>query len=134
MRTQRVSKVELDEALRMIRRMADGLDPLTGKECAADSVLANPEVVIALHRAVGAMEAQLERERIKKAQPGNAFRWWSKAEDAQLCEELRQGMDFDEIAKKHHRTVVSVAARLVKLGKTAPQKKSGPLFSERAAS
>jgi hypothetical protein len=126
--------VEFDEALKIVRQLADGLDPLTGEACGADSVLRNSHVVIALHEAVGAMEAQAERNLAKKAQPGNAFRWWSKAEDAQLCEELRQGMDFNEIAKKHHRTVVSVAARLIKLGKVAPQKKSEPLFSETAAS
>jgi hypothetical protein len=126
--------VELDEALRIVRALADGIDPRTGTASPADSLVRDPQVVIALHRAVGAMEALAERERAKKTQPGNAFRWWSKAEDAQLCQELQQGLDFNEIAKKHNRTVVSVAARLIKLGKVSPKKKPGPLFSEKAAS
>jgi len=154
--------VEIEEALRIVRALADGIDPVqadahppdanpstrseqalghgadgtapqAGAGSAGDSLLRNPQVVIALHRAIGALEAQAERESSKKAQPGNAFRYWSKAEDQQVCEELRQGLDFKEIATKHHRTVPSVVARLIKLGKIAP-KASAPLFAEKAAS
>ena len=53
--------------------------------------------------------------------PCNAFRTWTRAEDAQVCEELRKGMDFRDIAKAHDRTIPSIVARLVKLGKIAPQ-------------
>ncbi|HEX8816806.1 MAG TPA: hypothetical protein VF753_15015 [Terriglobales bacterium] len=127
--------MELDEALRIVRALADGVDPLTGKECSPDALVRNAEVVIALHRAVGAMAAQAERERLKKEQPGNAYRWWSKPEEAQVCEELRRGLDLKEIAKKHNRTVAAVVTRLIKLGKIAPQKKvAEPLFSDKAAS
>jgi hypothetical protein len=127
--------VELDEALRIVRALADGLDPQTGKECASNSLVRNAQVVIALHRAVGAMEAQSERDRTKKMQPGNAFRWWSKAEEAQVCKELQDGLDLVDIARKHNRTVPAVVTRLIKLGKISPQKKAAdPLFSEKAAS
>jgi DNA-binding NarL/FixJ family response regulator len=125
--------VEIEEALKIVRALADGLDPLTGEACPADSVSRNPQVVIALHRAVGAMEAQAEREKARQAQPANANRYWSKPEDQQVCEELRQGLDFKEIAKKHNRTVPSIVARLIKLGKVTP-KSSAPLFPEKAAS
>jgi len=146
--------VEIEEALRIVRALADGGDPTqanaqrqdanlargadgtaqqAGAAGAGDSIVRNPQVVIALHRAVGAMEAQAEREKARQAQPANANRWWSKAEDQQVCEELRQGLDFKEIARKHHRTVPSVVARLIKLGKIAP-KSSAPLFAEKAAS
>ena len=125
--------MEIEEALKIVRALADGVDPHTGQVCPTDAIVRNPQVVIALHRAIGAMEAQAEREKAKQAQPGNAYRWWSKAEDQQVCEELRQGLDFKEIARKHHRTVASIAARLIKLGKIAP-KSSAPLFPEKAAS
>jgi len=49
------------------------------------------------------------------------FRTWTRAEDAQVCEELRKGMDFREIAKAHDRTIPSIVARLVKLGKIVPK-------------
>ena len=125
--------MEIEEALKIVRTLADGVDPLTGQACSGDSVVRNPQVVIALHRAIGAMEAQAEREKARQSQPANANRYWSKAEDQQVCEELRQGHDFKEIAKKHHRTVPSIVARLIKLGKIAP-KSATPLFSEKAAS
>ena len=125
--------MEIEEALRIVRELADGVDPHTEAACPGDAIARNPQVVIALHRAVGAMEALAERERARQAQPANANRWWSKAEEQQVCEELRQGLDFKEIAKKHNRTVPSIVARLIKLGKIAP-KSSAPLFSEKAAS
>jgi hypothetical protein len=41
-------------------------------------------------------------------------------------------MDFEEIAKTHHRSVASIIVRLVKLGKVAPDK-SGGLFPSKVA-
>jgi hypothetical protein len=125
--------VEIEEALRIVRALADGVNPHTGEACPGDSIVRNPQVVIALHQAVGTMEALAEREKAKQAQPANAYRWWSKAEDQQVCEELREGLDFKNIAKKHNRTVPSIVARLIKLGKIQP-KSSAPLFPEKAAS
>jgi hypothetical protein len=55
-----------------------------------------------------------ERENNK---PANAFRAWTRAEETQICEEVRQGMNFDDIARKHNRTVGAIAIRLVRLGK-----------------
>jgi DNA-binding NarL/FixJ family response regulator len=124
--------VEIEEALRITRTLADGLNPATGEPCATDSVLRNAQVVIALHRAIGALESLAEREKSKQAQAANAGRYWSKPEDAQVCEELRQGLDFQQIAKKHNRSVPSIVARLIKLGKIVP--KSAPLFPEKVAS
>ena len=116
------------EAVEIVRKLADGLDPNTDQPCASGSILRNPRVVIALHRATGALEAQAERELERQHQPPNAHRYWSKAEDQQLCQELRQGDDLRLIAKKHNRTVPSIAARLIKIGEVAPVKPSEPLF------
>jgi hypothetical protein len=44
----------------------------------------------------------------------------ARAEDEQVCEELRKGIDFHQIAKTHNRTIGSIVARLVKLGKIGP--------------
>jgi hypothetical protein len=58
--------------------------------------------------------------------PQNAFRTWTRAEDSQVCEELRKGMDFRDIAKAHDRTVASIVARPLKVGKIAPKAGSSP--------
>jgi len=73
--------------------------------------------------------AQQERE---KKRPKNAGKSWSHEEDAQICEELRQGLDFNQIANDHNRSVAAILARLVKLGKITPEK-SGHIFPPKVA-
>jgi len=121
--------METQEAIHVIRALADGLNPATREPLQNDSACRNPQAVMALNRALAALVTQQERE-LKK--PAGAGRYWSRTEDQQVCEELRKGMDFDEIAKTHHRTVASIIVRLVKLGKVAPDK-SGNLFPPKVA-
>jgi hypothetical protein len=73
--------------------------------------------VKALNRALGALVQLEQRERTR---PGNAGKYWTREEDAQVCAEVRKGIDFHEIAKSHNRTVPSIVARLVKLGEIKP--------------
>ena len=121
--------MEIEEAIKVIRALADGVDPGTGKSLEESAICRQPESVKALNRALASLVAQSERERRR---PTNAGKPWTRAEDEQVCEELRQGNDFQLIAKAHGRTVPSIVARLVKLGKVAPNK-SGPIFPSRVA-
>jgi hypothetical protein len=121
--------MEIQEAIKVIRALADGVNPETRELLRSDSVCRNPQAVMALNRALAALVTQQERE-LKK--PAGAGKYWSHAEDEQVCEELRKGMDFKEIAKIHSRTVPSIVARLVKLGKIVPEK-SGALFPSKVA-
>jgi len=57
------------------------------------------------------------RNRNDRNKPTSAGKYWSHAEDEQVCQELRKGIDFQQIAKTHNRTVGSIVARLIKLGK-----------------
>src|SRR5437763_5814466 len=101
-----------------MRGLANGKDPRDGEVLEERPVCRQPHTVRALNRAISALVARQGRE---TKRPRNAFRTWTRAEDAQVCEELRQGMDFRDIAKAHDRTIPSIVARLVKLGKIAPQ-------------
>jgi hypothetical protein len=121
--------MEIEDAIKFIRSLADGLNPETGESIKSDSVYRNPQAVIALNRALAALVGQQQRER---KQPSSAGRYWTHAEDEQVCEELRKGMDFKEIAKTHNRSVPSIVARLIKLRKITPEK-SGQLFPSQAA-
>jgi DNA-binding NarL/FixJ family response regulator len=121
--------MEIQEAIKVIRALADGVHPETRESLQADSICRNPQAVMALNRALAALVTQQERE-LKK--PASAGQYWSRAEDKQVCEELRKGMNFEEIAKTHNRTVPSIIVRLVKLGKIAPNK-SGSLFPPQVA-
>jgi len=115
--------MEIQEALQIVRKLADGIHPETGEVLQTDCLYQQPQVVRALHCAAGALEFQDERERAKKFLPANAGKSWSNQEDAQICDELGRGVNFQEIAKTHNRTIRSIIARLVRLGKisAAPQ-------------
>jgi hypothetical protein len=109
--------MEIREALTIVRKLADGIHPDSGDVLTADCLYNHPLAVRALHRAMGALEFQDERERSKKFLPSNAGKPWSNQEDTQICEELRRGMTFEQIAQIHNRTNGSIVARLVRLGK-----------------
>ena len=121
--------MEIQEAIKVIRALADGVNPETRELLKNDSVCRNPQAVMALNRALAALVTEQQRE-LKK--PAGAGRYWGRAEDKQVCEELHKGMNFEEIAKTHNRTVPSIIVRLVKLGKIAPDK-SGSLFPPQVA-
>jgi len=121
--------MEIQEAIKVIRALADGVHPETREFLKEDAVCRNPQVVMALNRALAALVTQEQRQ-LKK--PVSAGQYWSRAEDKQVCEELRKGMSFDEIAATHNRSVPSIIVRLVKLGKIAPDK-SGSLFPPQVA-
>jgi len=109
--------MEIQEALAVVRKLADGIHPETGTLLPADCLYHNPQAVRAMHRAMAALEFQEERERAKKFLPKNAGKAWSNQEDAQICDEIRRGMSFERIAQMHSRTNGSIVARLVRLGK-----------------
>ena len=110
--------MDIQEALKIMRALANGKNPENGEVLEESSVCRQPQTVRALNRAISALVAEQGRE---TKRPRNAFRTWTRAEDAQVCEELRKGMDFKDIAKAHDRMIPSIVARLVKLGKIAPQ-------------
>jgi hypothetical protein len=124
--------MEIQEALKIMRALADGVNPETSEVPSSELVCQYAPVVRAFHRAVGALEIMEERERSRRPLPANAGRSWSRAEDSQVCDELQRGIDFHQIAKTHNRTIGSIISRLVKLGKIGPET-SVDVFGPRAA-
>jgi len=110
--------MEIQNALKILRALANGIHPETSEALPPDSVCRNPQTVKALNRAVSAL---VSADEWVKNRPANAFRYWTRAEEARICEELTQGLDFEQIAKAHDRTVGSIVARLAKLGKITPK-------------
>ena len=122
-------RMELAAAIAVIRSLANGVHPQTLAALDENSVCRSPEAIKALNRALAALVAQHDREQRRPAKTGQR---WSHEEDQQVCEELRQGTDFNQIARTHNRSLAAILARLVKLGKIAPEK-SGHLFPPRVA-
>jgi hypothetical protein len=113
--------MDIPEALKIMRALANSVDPETNRKVEEDSICRRSLAVKAINRSISALVSEQKREQRK---PSNAFRSWTRTEDAQVCEEVRNSMDFQDIAKAHNRTVPSIVARLVKLGKiTAIPKK-----------
>jgi hypothetical protein len=121
--------MEIEQAIQTIRALANGVHPETGEALEQASVCRTPDAVKALNRALAALVAQQERE---KKRPKNAGKAWSHEEDTQICEELRQGIDFNQIANTHNRSLAAILARLVKLGKISPDK-SAHVFPPKVA-
>jgi hypothetical protein len=115
--------MEIQQAIEVIRHLANSVDPETQQNLDENSICRRPLTVKALNRALAALIAEQEREQLR---PNNAWKRWSHAEDQQVCEELRKGADFHAIAKAHDRSLASILARLVKLGKIAPGKSVPP--------
>jgi hypothetical protein len=110
--------MDIQEALKIMRTLANGANPETGDALEAESICRKPTIVKVLNKSIAALVAAEERERVR---PKNAFRTWTRAEDAQVFEAVRKGVPFEEIAKAHNRTVGSIVVRLVKLGRIAAQ-------------
>jgi DNA-binding NarL/FixJ family response regulator len=121
--------MELEQAIKVVRALANGIHPESGAALEENSICHAPEAVKALNRALAALVAEEQRE---KKRPKNAGKTWTREEDEQICEELRKGTDFNQIAQSHNRSVAAILARLVKLGKIAPEK-SGHLFPPKVA-
>ena len=109
--------MEIQEALEVIRRLADGSHLENGETLVGDSIYKHPRAVRALNQAVLALEFQQQRERSRRSLPVNAGKPWSSEEDARICDELRHGTNFQEIARIHNRTAGSIVARLIRLGR-----------------
>lgn len=106
--------MEIQLALKIMRALASGVHPHTEVALPPDSLYRQPEMIKALNRALGALTQAEEKERQR---PANSGKYWSHEEDTKNCEEVRNGRDFRLIAKAHQRSVGSIVARLVKLGK-----------------
>ena len=110
--------MDIQEALKIMRALANGKNPENSEELEANSTCRQPLIIKALNRSIAAMVAAEERERNR---PANAFRAWTGAEDAQVFEKVLAGVPLDEIAKAPNRTVASIVVRLVKRGKITAQ-------------
>src|SRR3954452_22230967 len=83
--------MDIPEALKIMRALANSVDPETNKKVEEDSICCRSLAVKAINRSISALVSEQKREQRK---PSNAFRSWTRTEDAQVCEEVRNGMDF----------------------------------------
>ncbi|NQT20616.1 MAG: hypothetical protein HQ592_12990 [Planctomycetes bacterium] len=109
--------MDTTEALKLIRLLADGIDPITGEQYPESSPYQNARIVRALYSAIHALEYESGRTTQKKNLPGNAGKPWPEEEAAGLVSGFDAGTSMAELAKIHQRTSGAIQAKLVKLGK-----------------
>lgn len=110
-----------EKALRILKTLADGIDPGTGETLPAASAYQHPDAVRALFVAIRALEApEAETKRSMPASrpgTGNSGKPWSKEEDEQLLAAFDGGQTVEAIAQAHGRSKVAIEARLAKFGR-----------------
>jgi len=114
--------MEPADALKIIRQLADGIDPQTGRALHADSPYQHPDTVRALFVAARALEAPpaAVRAENKEPAPQKAGKPWSDEEDHALAAAFDAGGKIPELAAQHQRSRFAIEARLAKLGKIEP--------------
>ena len=127
-----------DEALHVLRRLRDGIDPRTGAEIGPDHLCQRADVVRALFAAVDALErargdAPLSSRPVQppdvtspdtpprpaRPRPLRSGQPWTEDDDRRLVEDFDGGADERELAAAFGRSRTSIRARLVRLGRGA---------------
>ncbi len=96
--------MEIKRAAELLRGLADGVDPMTGRPLPDESVYNRPEIIRAL------------QERADGTAAVNAGRSWSAEEEAQLLQEYDAGLAIEVIARRHGRSAGAIETRLSELG------------------
>ena len=133
--------MEHEQALAILKALAEGVDPATGARFAADTPWQRADTVRALHRAVAALEATApapaEAKRPASGR-GNAGKPWSKEEDEKLVAGFDAGQTVEALAAAHERSRFAIEARLARFGKvpmpTGLRIAGSPRAAERTAS
>jgi len=103
-------------ARQILQALIQGVDPFTGGELPAGTVLQLADVLRALLAGVAALEQDAARASRRAQLPRNIGRAWSAGEQAQLIEAFQSGESAADIAANHGRTLRAIEARLEKLG------------------
>jgi hypothetical protein len=113
--------MDQEKALRILKTLADGIDPGTGEALPAASAYQHPDAVRALFVAIRALEAPETAP--KRSAPasrtgtGNSGKPWAKEEDEQLLAAFDGGQPVEAIAQVHGRSKIAIEARLAKFGR-----------------
>ena len=98
--------MEIKRAAELLRGLADGVDPMTGRPLPDESVYNRPEIIRALHCVLRALQERAD----------GAGRSWSAEEEARLLQEYGAGLTTETIARRHGRSIGAIETRLSELG------------------
>lgn len=107
--------MDIERAKEILEALSDGMDPITGKVLPDSDSCNKVDVVRALHTVLKYLDQPPEK--IKRSQPENAGKPWSKDDEEILCRMFDTGCTSKEIGNHFQRSKGAIAARLVRLGK-----------------
>lgn len=103
--------MDINRAKKMIRTLADGVDPTTGEVLPAESVYNSPEVIRALFALLEQVNGGAPEDPLR-----NAGKPWANVEDDKLRDEYLSHRKISDMAKEHGRTYGAIESRLEHLG------------------
>jgi len=110
-------------ARKVLQALVQGVDPATGEELPAATVLQQAEVLRALLAGVAALEQVAARTHRRAQLPDKVGRPWNSEEESRLVAAFQAGEALVEVATRHQRTLRAIEARLERLGLLAPEKR-----------
>lgn len=113
--------MEIREALKIIRTLADAMRPAEQQDREDELVCQQLEAEQALAMAAAALEAEEKRLIRKRYSPLKVGEPWLAAEEEQLRAEFARRMTIQEMARSHQRLRGGITARLEKLGLISSQ-------------
>jgi DNA-binding NarL/FixJ family response regulator len=108
------------KAYQILKALVQGLDPDSGRELLAESVLQRAHVLRAMLTAIDALKEQSARQARRATLPERVGAPWTAEEERRLVELFQAGTGVSDIAGEFSRTVRSVEARLERLGLMQP--------------
>lgn len=116
--------MQIQKAREILEALVNGVDPTTGHELPASTVMGSADVVRALVIGVDALKDIVARASRRKQLPRNIGKSWSKEEVDRLIAERKAGKPLEEIASDHGRTPRAIEARLEILGLITPDERT----------
>jgi len=111
-------------SMQVLQALIEGVDPDTGTELPADTVLNRVDVVRALLTAVEALDSVTARALRRAQLPDGVGKRWSDTEEQELKEEIGRGVPIPVVATKHNRTVRAIESRLERMGLLRPDQRT----------
>jgi len=106
-----------EQALPILKALADGINPTTGEAYPEDSLYCEPRVVRALFTAVDIVQREVDKNRRKERQPANFGKPWDEIEEQFLRNGYGAGRKpIPELAAALQRSQSSIRLKLEKMG------------------
>jgi len=108
--------MNLEQALPILKALANGINPVTGEAYPAESPYCEPRALRALFTAVDIVQREVDKNRRKERLPANFGKPWDESEERYLVTAHGAGKPRDEIAKALQRSQSSIRLKLEKMG------------------